>query len=60
MLWESDVGGIVVGLVDVGFFVFGFLVTGVGVHGGPTLSAKLENGHHKLFVAIRAKSHDSA
>lgn len=54
---------IVVGLVDVGFFVIatvGFLVTGVGVHGGPTLSAKLENGHHKLFAAIREKSHDSA
>jgi len=60
---DLDVGGIVVGLVDVGFFVIatvGFLVTGVGVHCGPTLSAKLKNGHHKLFAAIREKSHDSA
>lgn len=53
----------VVGLVDDGLIVIavvGFLVTGVGVQGGATVSATLENGHHILFVAKRERSHDSA
>lgn len=53
----------IVGLVDVGFTVIalvGFALTFVGVQGGPTLSATLENGHHILFVAKRERLQDSA
>jgi hypothetical protein len=56
--------GVVVGLLfDVGFIVIaivGFALTCVGVQGGPTVSATLENGHHILFVANLDRSHNSA